>query len=99
VVSEAMNLSGLGIRRAGPFHHRHGKIVIVVDEIICPDCGGKLTSAVGYRWRDENDLLQWVGTCVTCNRRTGGETSFGVVAGSPVRVNPFRVEADDGLIP
>jgi hypothetical protein len=71
----------------------------VVDDVICPDCGGKITRSAGYGWRDDNDLLQWVGTCVACNRRTGEDTSFGVVAGRPVRVDPFRVEANEDLIP
>ncbi len=62
---------------ATPVHCR--STVRTVDEVTCPDCGGHLSTAVGFGWqRDYGQMLPWVAVCVSCTRRTGIDWTFGI---------------------
>jgi hypothetical protein len=48
-------------------------------EVSCPDCGGHLSTAVGFGWqRDDGQVMPWVVSCVSCTRRTGIDWTFGI---------------------
>lgn len=63
------------------------------DEKVCPDCGGHISTAVGFGWMDDRGTQTWVGTCLDCNRRTGQDTTFGLDAsGALIWVRAFPLD-------